>query len=212
MEEIESRLKGLQVDTVIKPYRSGIDDIYTKLQEVQALPITSEARMELALSIWLEGKNYLDSLETARKALVGPIKKHADWIDSEFRRMRERVQPTLNVLDKNIKAYREMVREKNAEIEQQVQEHMDAIRTGEPIPVVDIPTSTPIQKTVILEEGVATFRKYWEIDVININKVPEKYLKPRELDRRAVQADIKNGVRNVEGLCIYQTEKPARKG
>ena len=68
------------------------------------------------------------------------------------------------------------------------------------------PTPVVEQETTVRTDdgGAAHIRMVWVHEVVDLSKVPRRYL---ELDERAVKADIKAGIREIEGLKIYEEPK-----
>lgn len=86
----------------------------------------------------------------------------------------------------------------------------DAAKLGRSAPkfVAPPPEPEPV-KTVYTENGQSNVKLVWGFDIEDVSKVPEKYLKPREVARSAVMAAIADGVREVTGLKISQRPEVA---
>ena len=54
------------------------------------------------------------------------------------------------------------------------------------------------------ELGSLSTSSYYEYKVVDMKKVPLEYLK---IDSAKVQQDLKDGVRNIDGLEIYEVKK-----
>jgi len=58
-------------------------------------------------------------------------------------------------------------------------------------------------KTIYSDNGSVKVRKQWKFKVTDPNKVPKKYL---IVDERLIRADIRAGIRNIDGVEIFEEE------
>jgi len=58
-------------------------------------------------------------------------------------------------------------------------------------------------KSVYSENGSVKMRKQWTFRIVDQSKVPSKYL---VVDERLIRADVKAGIRNIDGVDIYEEE------
>lgn len=71
-------------------------------------------------------------------------------------------------------------------------------------PVLPEPVFQPQDTITRAETGAAAFTKRpWVFDVLDLKDVPEKYI-TRAINAQAVREDIKQGIREIPGLRIYQ--------
>ena len=54
---------------------------------------------------------------------------------------------------------------------------------------------------VTTDNGTVYERKYWTFKIVNFDKIPREYLM---VDSKKVNAAIRAGIRNIDGLEIYQ--------
>jgi len=59
------------------------------------------------------------------------------------------------------------------------------------------------EKKVVTEAGAVNTQKHWTFDVTDLSKVPLEFM---VVDTKKVNAAIKTGVREIEGINIYETE------
>ena len=59
------------------------------------------------------------------------------------------------------------------------------------------------QKSIHSENGSVKVRKHWTFKIVDATKVPKKYF---VIDEKLIRADIKAGVRSINGIDIYEEE------
>lgn len=180
-------------------------DVVTRAENFQ---IISEATAGTANNVlhWIAQKK--KELEERRKFFVQPFNDHVKTINAEFKKVTEPLEKADGIIrgkvlgwrtkvDMEIQKKNEELRKK-AEKERQKQEEK-ALAKGEvppppiPIPVVEVPKSV---------DGVSTM-KIWAYEIEDIAKVPIDFMM---LDSGAVMRTIRQGVREIPGLRIFQKE------
>lgn len=147
-------------------------------------------------------------MEERRKFFVQPLNDQVKKINALFKEisepldkadaiMRPKVIEWRAKVDMEIQKKNEELRKK-AEKERQKQEEK-ALAKGEvpplpmPIPTIEVPNTV---------DGISTMR-VWTYEVVDITNVPLRYL---ALDSGMVMTAIRQGVREIPGLRIYQKE------
>lgn len=147
-------------------------------------------------------------LEERRKFFVAPLKAHVKDIEAELKLVSGPLMKADAIIRSKVVDYRIKIEEearkeeeklrRKAEAKQKKQEEKALSKGEEPPPPPPVPT-VEVPKTT---EGV-TIVKTWTYGIEDIKKVPREYL---TLDTVAVMRDIRQGIREIPGLRIYQKE------
>lgn len=162
-----------------------------------------------------DANTILHWIANAKKALqermnffVKPLKDHVKKIEAEFKLVSEPLIRADAIIRCKVVDYRIMIEEaarkeeaelrRKAEAKQKKQEEKALAKGEAPPPPPPIPT-IEVPKTM----GGVTTVKNWTYDVEDIDKVPREYL---ILDSGAVMRAVREGVREIPGIRIYQKE------
>ncbi|MHA1396157.1 MAG: hypothetical protein ACTSSF_00305 [Candidatus Heimdallarchaeaceae archaeon] len=184
---------------------------FTQLEkEVKMLEITNEENCQKAAELLATIAKYEKRInEECEKRIIVP----KTFIKKVKARVNEVVKPLSNSKKivklklKNYKTRLEMERremEKKAEEERKkLQEQLDKEAKEKGIEPVKLPEiAMPKEKLkVSTDNGTVYERKYWTFKIVDFDKIPKEYLM---VDNKKVNAAIRAGVRNIDGLEIYQ--------
>jgi len=141
-------------------------------------------------------KTALKTIETARKKITGPLNQSLKAANNMFKTLSEPFKSAdLIIRDKILDFRREQ--EEKARREQERREKIQASHETKGHKTYDLEEVEP----EVAQETVITRR--WTYEVLDITKVPRKYLL---LDGVAVREVIRAGEREISGLRIYQEE------
>ncbi len=204
--------------------------------EAAALVVESDEADATATSLLGIGSAILRAAEVKRTALVKPHNDDVKRINDFFRReiapfvnarpalerkcLDWRREKTRRKADADAAALRERL---NAEALER--EALKAEQAGQPAvaeQLLDravesettarsaaVEASRPIQNTIVTPMGASTVQKRWTFKVLDVADVPRAYL---VLDEKAVREAIRQGVREIAGLEIFQDESLAVRG
>lgn len=71
---------------------------------------------------------------------------------------------------------------------------------------IEVPIVNQVQKTHHGENSTTTVKKVWTFKIIDESKVPIGY---RTIDEKLIRGAIKEGIREIEGVKIYQEDSIA---
>lgn len=188
--------------------------------ETQAVTLTIATNKELmnASELLSRVAKLRKDLETRRKFIVDPLNKQVKQINEAFKFWSAPLDHADRVLRKGIADYQAEQR-RRAEEERRRQDELERNRLealeqaveqptpkGEPativFPVPPPPVSEPL-RTVKTSAGLVSTRKRWTFEVLDLSVVPREYLM---LNERAVREAIRQGVREIPGLRIYEED------
>lgn len=192
-------------DKQVLAVQSEAADIVTRAQNFH---ITSEELASDANNVlhWIAKAK--KSLEERRKFFVQPLNDQVKKVNALFKEItgplikadaiiRSKVVDYRIKLEEEARKEEEKLRRK-AEAQQKKKEEKALAKGEEPPPPPPAP-KVEVPQTI----GGVTITKPWTYGIEDINKVPRKYL---TLDTVEVMQAIRQGIREIPGLRIYQKE------
>lgn len=197
------------------------------VRAAEAADVQDEKGVEWATAVLAEIKAVRTRVETLRTSFTKPLNEHLRRLNEFFRTMDAPLEAADKDLRGRVLVYRKAVEEErrraNAERERlaaeaaaREAEARAALRTGDPqtgailaaadaaherADAVRVAPEPP--KTVSTVFGSSTVKKNWDFEIADVSAVPREYL---AVDDRLVRQAIRNGVREIPGLRIFQRE------
>lgn len=174
--------------------------------------ITCHDELTRASEFLVAIKKHKDRLEETRRWLVGPLNKQVRDINARFRQYAEPLARADRIVREKVLAYRREQEESQRKEREALQALADEAREElaeqaaemglpeVPAPVVPGPE---VRRTVRVDGGAVTTRKYWTFEIVEAEAIPREYLKP---DTDKIAAAVKAGVREIPGVRIFQAE------
>lgn len=153
----------------------------------------------------------LKMLEVERKRITAPLNDSLKAANSLFKRFSDPLDQALLVVkgkiltfkreeENRIRAEQEAARLEAEALRKKAMEENAPELLMEP---VEIKTEAPVDLKAKGDFGSVTTQKRWTFDVMNEFDVPREYC---VVDRTKIAAAIRSGVRDINGIKIYQTE------
>lgn len=168
------------------------------VEKVKNLKVTSkESSVEASqFLVWIAGAK--KKLESKRLEITKPLNDSLRRINTMFK------QWSLPLIEAEAYLRNEMIRY-NAEVRRKIEEENKKLlkaakKVGIETEGIKIEAKPDIVRT---GQGSVSSRKFWTFKVKNLLKVPREYLK---LDEVKVRTAIREGVRKIDGLEIYEEE------
>ena len=185
-DEKSAPTKEQEVKQEIELYSMNADEALTALKDFE---ISDQEEADQISEIMRRAHDDYKRLDDMRKKVTKPILEAKKGIDAWFK-------PTTNKLE----ALKVLLKEKiQTWIDSQTQQYQEALDSGDAETILAAPNPE-------LPSGTAT-RNVWEIEIVNFELVPRRYL---ILDESAVRADMDRlGPENVvvPGLEIKRVER-----
>lgn len=156
------------------PYKAEIDSIKESFAKVLDLLGTAQRIAREKLNVFLVAEREIEE-KNAQNALVARQKQ----AQKELKALDRKERSADKYDDATASALRESIAERRAEIESKANAPIEINQSGEN----------------------ASVRMVWSFDVVDLAQVPTEFI---ALDEKAVRAAIKDGVREIAGLKIYQ--------
>ncbi len=189
----------------------------TLVDKAVAFQVESDESYEKGSQVLNYLKTQTTSLDKLRKHFKGPILESGRRIDAFFKELTHPAKEAIEIVNDKMAVWwrvKEEARQKAldeariAEAERMKAEHereniqRDMEAEGVEVEEEDLPEMPP---AVIVPEAPTasgtTIRKTWAFTLMDLKKVPRIYLK---LDEQAIRASIRDGVRDIPGLEIFE--------
>ena len=169
--------------------------IANEIANLQTLEMTNEPAFNFVASTYDKARKFFKRTEDARKNALAPHKEEINRINFQFKQIQEPLEEIIALCNKKTGEYQTYITKKEQERQKKILEAAAMLAAKTPI-VLTEPVKPKSTESVIAKTKTIT-----KFKVIDISKVPLEYL---EINKSAVDRDIKMGVRNIEGLEIYE--------
>lgn len=201
---------ALDIEAAKERLQIYVGAVARMVEEAEALKIESEQDNERAVALGTSAKKLFNQIEDRRKAIVNEPNDFIKSVNGFCKVFSDKLKSVEDGMKRKISQYRavqeqrrreEELRAKREAEELQKKLNAEAKEKGtEPVQVA-APILPKQQAPVRTETGSAAARKVWTFEVEDLDRVPRKYL---SLNEKAVRDDIRAGVRNIEGLKIFE--------
>lgn len=180
--------------------------------------VNTDGELAVAGELYNEIRKEVRDVKKTTKDLTEPFRKGVARMNCESKLITDPLEALMAAIklkadDYTRKKEIEKKRLQREEEERQLKiaqaaEDVGDTRTADAI--VDVAASAkPAPSTVRSQNVTVSARKDWTHEVVDLNKVPRKYL---VLSPAAVNADIRAGVRDIEGLRIFEKVSSSFRG
>ena len=180
--------------------------------KVDVYIITDEASAAAIIETRRQAKDIFKEIESSVASKIGHIKKLVADVNAVVKYYRDSIDAIVEAADGKIKTYQRQRQIEEAELRRKQQELIDKEnerlrklaekKKVEPPPMIPpAPIIEEPKKTLATASGAkATMVDRWIFEVMNKEGVPEEY---KMVDDKAVNAAIRQGVREIPGLRIF---------
>jgi len=165
---------------------------------VKALSVNSDASYNKITSMYRQAREWKKSIEAKRKDLVDPYRKQIAIINDKAKDLTDPLDAVIDMANAKSSNYLKLLEEAKKKEDEQLKK-VAAIFDAEG--ELYIP---PMEKNIRGDGAVLVTTKEKTFRVLDISKVPTKYLM---VDEKAIERDLKLGVGEIPGLDIYETTK-----
>lgn len=211
---------GEVVLTKVAGFKSLGDQL---LAQAERAVIDSDEALSKGADLAKFAKVQLDKQDDARTALVKPLNDHVKFINAQFKPATSTLEKAIATIKTKMATYieaREAEDQRRLEAARNAAQDMAVERAAEleangrkdeaqavVAAAADLPQATaksgPARGNF---GGVASFREDWTFEIEDFAKVPDAY---KEIATKAVNAAIKDGVREIQGLRIFKKKNVA---
>jgi hypothetical protein len=181
------------------------------INQLQEFKLKTISDLEIASGYLVRIADHRKGLEGRRKFFVDPLNKHVKDINDYFKSLDLPLQEADRQLRRMITEFRELENKKREEKEIKLQEkaeekHKERLKTakknGDDKPIFVAPVVPKLETTIA---GI-TSNKVWTFEVVSEKKIPEEYIIPARPDETKIREAIRNGIREIPGIRIFQKE------
>ena len=221
MEKLEVlSIQEIEKDKEIAEVSGQVSTIVERAQNFQVDSNESLVKGTEVCS-WIRKK--ISALEKRRKFFVDPLNAHIKSINQFFKEnwinnLERADQVVANKMivwrrseQERIWAEEKKAMDAAAEKQRKLREKAEAEAAKKGIPTEAVVVPEVEVKEVQQQEkqvGAGMFKKFWDFELMDINQVPRSYL---TLDERKVRQAVKDGLREIPGIRIFEREDFARR-
>ncbi len=202
-----------QAETALTELEQQAQPLLKRLDE---LKVRSPEQRKNAEDLLILARSDWKRADETRKELTRPLDEAKRRIIKLFEPYMNRLETAINILNRELYAYREQLlalqREEERRLMAEQAARMKAAQeTGEVLDPNDLPDDLPfISKTSRANLGTVTYREDWDIKVVDPDKVPRDLCEP---SMPRIRARVKSGVTNIPGVLVTpRTISTTRKG
>jgi hypothetical protein len=206
----------------------SLETILSQLNDKSiAVKISNDNELSTATELLKTVKERIKIIEERRTDLVKPLNDYVKNLNAEFKPYKEKAEEIKKLLETEILRYNRIREEKlREEAEKKRQEELAKLKEEEEKArllneVFDDSTQEKLAETLKRQQeklenkeieistaiktnkATTTTRKQWAYEIEDENKVPREFCNP---DHYKIQIAIKNGIREIAGLKIYEKE------
>lgn len=198
------------VKTALSPY---MEQIQTMQTEAAAVTIASDADNARAIEMGLQSKKLKDAIEKARKQFVADPGEFVKSVNTLSKSFTERLLGIETGLKRKIGEYQqrkelerrkaeEEARKQAAELQAKLDAEAKAAHV-EPVKI-EAPAIPKAAGPVRTAEGSSYQVSVWQFEIQAEADVPREYLL---VDQAKIRQAVKDGVRNIPGVRIFETSE-----
>ena len=216
-EEVISKLV-LEVKVVLTDLIATSQQIQ---QQATQLTITDDNDLTNANQFLVDLAQPIKRAEDYKDYCTKAIKKSSRDIDNQFKSIITPLETASTLIRSKTVAYRRQQQE-DARIVADIIEQERIANTPKdqplppPMPQPIIPPTMSEQKSVRVDGGQVSYTKFWDFEIKDITLIPIELLRMvvnrkdgREVLESVIKSQIKAGIRNMEGIRIFENERPA---
>lgn len=171
-------------------------DAALMIQQAESIQVTTTEQEEQAYSTLTQVKQAIKTIEDKRKEITKPLNASLKATNSMFKKLSEPFINADRVIRDKVMDFRQLQEEK-AQKELERRQKIQAAHEAKGHETHEI-----TQPKVEVGKTTVTTKR-WTFEVVDEKKVPREYL---VVDSAAINKAIRNGVREIDGLDIFQVE------
>ena len=188
-----------KINTSIVPVevvQKAENDAALMTRQAEAIQVTTTEQEEQAYIALTQIKQAIKTIEDKRKEITAPLNASLKAVNAMFKRLSTPFIEADRIVRNKVLDFRQAQEEK-AQKELERRQKIQAAHEAKGHEVHEI-TAPKIE---VAKTTVTT--KRWTFEIVDVNKVPREYL---VIDSVAVNKAIRDGIREIGGLNIFQVE------
>jgi hypothetical protein len=194
----------LEEDPFLVPLESPSHEVQVKstikdmLAFVKDLVVNTEVSYKKITSMYKQARDWKKTIEAKRKELVEPFRAQIAIINDKAKSLNDPLDNIIEIANIKSAGYLRILEEAKRKEEEEPKKLASLFDAEDEVYV------PPLEKTIRGEGALLVTTKEKAFRVLDISKVPTKYLM---IDEKAVERDLKLGVAEIAGLDIYEITK-----
>lgn len=165
-------------------------------QQANQIQVTTTKQEEDAYAALTQIKKAIKTIEDKRKEITQPLNASLKATNAMFKQLSQPFFEADRIIRDKVMDFRQAQEEK-AQKEKERRQKIQAAHAAKGHETHEI-----TQPKVEVAKTTVTAKR-WTFEIVDLSKVPRKYL---IVDCSAVREDIRNGVRQIDGIDIFQVE------
>jgi len=168
------------------------------IEQANSYVIENAQDVDLASKFLRQVKDMENAIEVKRLEFTKPLNQSLDAINGTFKKLSKPLKEARELLSNRILSWRRAENDRLAKEEERRRKIQEAHRE----------VGHEVKAPIILERpetkmGDTQVRKIWNWEIVDFSKVSDIY---KEINRVAINLAIRNGIREISGLNIFQEE------
>jgi len=169
--------------------------ISSMLGFAEQLIVNSEQPYRQITSLYRQAREWKKSIESKRKELTEPLRKQTSAINDKAKELTDPLDSVIDLANAKANAYQRLLEEQKRQEDEKLRAAAALFDAEEELYI------PPMEKVIRGDGAVAVTRTEKKFKVLDMSKVPMKYLM---INEKAVEQDIRLGINAIEGLEIYE--------
>lgn len=165
---------------------------------VKELPVNNEASYKKITSLYSQARSWKKSIEATRKEMVAPLRKQESIINDKSKEISDPLESVIEIANSKAASYLNFLEQAKRKEEEELRAQAAIFDAEDEVYV------PPVPKVIRGEGAIMTTKIEKSFRVVDITKVPTKYL---IVDEDSVKKDLKLGIDQIEGLEVLETTK-----
>lgn len=204
-------VSGLSVEDVKPRFADFLDKAVLFQRSAEALEVHDDETREQAANLAGGAKKLVKAIETRRKEVIAPAQEFVKGVNGLVGKITLLLEQAAALVGQKEMAFLNLLEMKRREVERLAQEAVarlqkqvdrEAKKKGiEPIKI-EAPVVPEVQTTARTESGISSYTvTTWDFEIQAEAEVPRDYCSS---DSRKIRDGIKNGVRQIPGVRIFE--------
>lgn len=179
----------------LTPIRQEVDQF---LYDFQVVEIENPEQYTKAGDMLKQLKNKIKKLEDKRKEYTKPLLDQKKLIDGDFKGIIKPLEEFVDKVKESMLVFHKAEQERKDK--EQAELDKKALESGQSETKVEVVNDIKTQRGDV---STTTVKKVWTYEVEDENLLPREYMKP---DETKISKAVREGVREIKGVKIYQKE------
>lgn len=190
--DIATQEVSLSLDKNSNEVKKIIDDM---VQFTQSLIVDSEPSFKVVTNLYRQARDWRKLIEDKRKQATEPFRKQVSTINDKAKELSDPLCRVEELTKMKADGYQKMLEEAKRIRDEEIRQAAAMLELEENLYI------PPLDRSIRGDGAIAYTKVEKKFKLVDIEKVPAKYLK---IDEAAIKLDVKLGVNTIPGIEIYE--------